>query len=648
MQFSLPLEQPDPEEKDGLRVVYAQYLRHEPFSDALFDGFSSLRVLTYSASISMLVKMLGRFDSVECIFGCEHVLGSFSEVLAAQNFICNNLLTAIHGLDDVREKFLLDKVQQGKARFFVVRGAVSHAKIYLLQGNNGHLVLVGSANASMQAFSGNQAETLIAFTDNNAWRYYQREYEFVKQTATSEIPSAKLNPTQAEFLFEELPVIQEIQSSKTPLTIFVNKDAIATTVPIIVHRVEKIADHYRAQVEPLAKAKHGQVLLNREIVGKIVHLVKSQKRTEQTEEPTSLSIFRDTRKVILSGRDIPLTPSWSDVQSDVACFIEYFENFRRGFLGNVAQHQKDYFLFLCWFYFSPFICELRNQAIIEQDYIFDYPLFAVLYGKSNCGKTCLIQTIMKSMFGYFSFVDKAYFTRVNLRNLLHVAGRFPAVFDDVEKKRFTDHAADIIKDETTILEEYPPFVLSMNAEDHSFSTEIRKRCLILYTRASLPDNTDTAKSLFQSVKKIQQRITTALYHEYLRRVLDKLACEPPPTDILKFSSEILTAIFREATAEPLPDWCVVMSNDDYQGRKYEKIKTELLKLYETSPKLWEIRRHEVILRITQNESFGLRREIPDWFLKEGSKGGNIVLDRKHLENFLGISFRRGWQRLFWR
>ena len=86
-------------------------------------------------------------------------------------------------------------------------------------------------------------------------------------------------------------------------------------------------------------------------------------------------------------------------------------------------------------------------AIIEQGYIFDYPLFAVLYGKSNCGKTCLIQTVMKSMFGYFSFVDKSYFTRVNLRNLLHTARRFPAVFDDVEKKRFTEYAADIIKDE---------------------------------------------------------------------------------------------------------------------------------------------------------------------------------------------------------
>lgn len=270
----------------------------------------------------------------------------------------------------------------------------------------------------------------------------------------------------------------------------------------------------------------------------------------------------------------------------------------------------------------------------------------MLYGKSNCGKTCLIETAMKSMFGHFSFVDKALFTRTNLWDLFHANKRFPVVFDDVEKKRFTEHAAEIIKDETTRLEEYPAFVLSMNAEDHSFSTEMRKRCLILYTRASLPDNTEAAKVLFSSVKSIQRRISTALYREYLRRILERLASEPMPTDVLKFSSEVLVMIFKEASSSALPEWCSIVNMKDYQGRKYEKVQMELLKLYETNPNIWEVRRYEVILHIPQNESFGMRREIPDWLLKEGSRGGNIVLDRKQLEGFLGMSFNKGWWRLF--
>jgi hypothetical protein len=137
-----------------------------------------------------------------------------------------------------------------------------------------------------------------------------------------------------------------------------------------------------------------------------------------------------------------------------------------------------------------------------------------------------------------------------------------------------------------------------------------------------------------------------LYREYLRRVLERLASEPFPVDILQFSSETLTGIFREALTSPVPDWCSVMCMKDYQGRKYEKIQTELLKLYETNSRIWEVRRHEVILSIPQNESYGMRKEIPDWLLKEGSKGGNIVLARKPLEDFLGKSFKRGWRRLF--
>src|SRR5260221_1359767 len=113
MQYSLPVEQSDLD-KDTLRVVYAQYLRHEPFTNAIFEGFFSLQVLTYSASIPMLVRMLNHFDTVECVFGCEKKLFDFSDILAAQKLICENLLTVIQGLDDARKQFLLEKVQQGK------------------------------------------------------------------------------------------------------------------------------------------------------------------------------------------------------------------------------------------------------------------------------------------------------------------------------------------------------------------------------------------------------------------------------------------------------------------------------------------------------------------------------------------------------
>ncbi len=161
MMQQAPLFEHSERENGVLRVVYAQYQRYEPFSLAIFEGFSSLRVLTYSASIPMIVKMLNLFEEIECIFGYERILLDFSEILAGQKVVCDNLISAFQKLDDTRKQFILEHVHQGQARFFVVKDAIAHSKIYLLEGANRRRVIVGSANASERAFSGKQAETLI-------------------------------------------------------------------------------------------------------------------------------------------------------------------------------------------------------------------------------------------------------------------------------------------------------------------------------------------------------------------------------------------------------------------------------------------------------------------------------------------------------
>ena len=638
MQNSLGFEELEPD-VSKLNVVHARYERSEPFSMELFQGFSSLRVLTYSASINFTVRMLNLFETVECVFGYEGVLQDFSDVIACQKTLSEHLMTAVKGLDDSRKQFLLDKHIAGKAHFYVVKDAISHSKIYLLKGENSTRVLVGSANFSDRAFSGKQHETIVAYdNDAAAWTHYEREYQNVKNGATSELPLPELS--QEEVALEDVPLLQEAQKAKTSLVLFTNMDASATVVPTTIKSVEKLAARYRPLVQPLTAGKSSKLIVSREIVGKLVHLVKSQKE-DSAQEQNWFSIRRDTHKAFLSGKEFPLDADPAQVASDTGCIVQYFENFNSGFLGDVAQHQKDYFLFMCWLYVSPFVCDFRNQAIAGQDYIFDYPLFAILYGKSNCGKTRLVEMLMQSMFGHWKFVDKSNFTRTNLRGLLQTYKRFPVAFDDIDKKRFADHASDIIKDETTMLPEYPAFVLSMNAEDHSFPTELRKRCLILYTNASLPDNTDTAKALYKSVKAIQAKISTALYREYLRHVLERLEASPAVPDILEFSSKIIVEIMAQSAA-PLPHWCVPVSINQYQNRKYEKIRAELIMLHETNPAIWEVRPGEVILRVQQTEVHGLRREIPDWLLKQGSKAGNIVLDRKAFEEFTGLLLKRAW------
>ena len=632
---------------DGLTVVYSRYERSEPFSFELFEGFDSLQVLTYSASIPMAVRMLKQFNSFECVFGYEGVLHDFGTILAFQKESANSLLVAIKGLNDDRKEFILEKVAAGHAQFFVVRDAIAHSKIYLLEAARRRRVIVGSANLSDRAFSGKQAETLLVFDDDDlAWEHYKFEYEKVRNHSSSEVTLSDLARTEVPL--EDVPVVQQAKHCPDGLTIFVNSDDTTATVPVITRKVERLANQYNGVAKAVARPKGGRYDLNSKVIGTIVQLVKSHRGSDQeAEEPAWLSIFKDTGKVLLCGKEVTLEPDPEAVRSDVNCLVEHIENFNKGFHGNVPQHQRDYFMFMSWFYFSPFVCDLRNNALVKDEYIFDYPMFAILFGKPNAGKSELIKTLMQSMFGEWRFVQKDSFTASNLRSLLANRKRFPVVFDDMDRDRFTRHGTELIKDEILMLEEYPAFVLSMNAEVNSFPTEIIKRCLMLYTSASLPENSEARRDLHRSISTIRKRITTALYQEYLRRILDRLGAEGLPSDMLNFSSEVLAAIFTDHLIQPTPVWCTTQGIADYHGRKYERVQMELLKLYQTYRSIWEIRPDEVILRPPQQEALALRRDVPVWLLRPGSKGGQIILDRKGAEEFLGISFGRK-PFLFWR
>ena len=130
---------------------------------------------------------------------------------------------------------------------------------------------------------------------------------------------------------------------------------------------------------------------------------------------------------------------------------------------------------MSWLYISPFLCDFRTRAVVSGGNIFHYPLFAIIYGKANCGKTSLVDTLITSMFGRPSTVQKDGFTRRTLRGLQQNYKRFPVVFDDITRRRFNDHGLDIVKDESIPpVNEHPCFVISMNAEPQSFQDEVVK------------------------------------------------------------------------------------------------------------------------------------------------------------------------------
>ena len=207
LQSGFAFDDPDSRSRrQTLDVVYARVQRVEPFDSNLFAGFTSLRALTYTSSIPMILGLLRDFDfdDFECVFGHNGVLSrDAAAVLAFQQTVDESLskgFVGIKGLSEDRRQIIYDRAIANTARFYVVKDAIAHAKIYLLEGNEKRRVIVGSANLSETAFSGRQAETLIVFDqDEEAWEHYSRQYQDIRDIATSHL-ALREAPIKAELI----------------------------------------------------------------------------------------------------------------------------------------------------------------------------------------------------------------------------------------------------------------------------------------------------------------------------------------------------------------------------------------------------------------------------------------------------------------
>lgn len=653
--------------KQTLDVVYARSERIDAFNLSLFSGFETFHALTYTPSIPMIVELLRSFDydAFECIFGhggiVKHDLATILSFQTAVDAALNKGFVAVRAADE-RGRLISDLVVQGKVNFYVVKDAIAHAKIYLLERDGLRRVIVGSANLSETAFSGRQAETLVVFdNDDVAWEHYWAQYAAVRQMAVSHLPLRE-KPVPAELIpIEETPLLQDAERKESGIEVYVPAEPagdVEYSVPQILVTTERINPVRRQALAGLRPDSKGQFLFTGGIARQMVKVITSRR----DDDARKIFLTFDGQTFNLSGKEMPLETDSADVRNDVVAWLEFFGNYENGFWGDVPRLQRDYFTFMCWFYFSPVLCDLRNAALRQGVFSFDQPMFAVLYGQSNCGKSSLIETLMTSMFSYPTIVEPQYFTRSNLRGLQEAYKRFPVVFDDVSRDRFRNHAGEIIKDETISYPEYPCFALSMNAEARNFPAEIVKRCLMIYTRTSLPgDNTTARRDLQRSVSGIRSRLTTALFREYLRQVIEEKEQLPQSDyenlDVLELSSTVLCRIIQSNLPDGLamPRWCSPMTLAEYQTRAFERPKLVLENLLhrnkhtkERRPPVgsWTMSGDLILVSVEPIAAGRTRADIPDWILDDtASVSDQIAMNRKQAEDFLGRKIsapRRLW------
>lgn len=623
-----------PEASSRLEVVHARFDSHAQSSfENLISGYSSMKVLTYSNSISIINRAAKSLDRMEIVFGCEDVIGGMGPYFQFQEHLVKDLAAEVRGKDVVERK-----ISSGDVKLYVVtRTAMNHEKLFLLEGEEGTRVITGLANFSESAFSGRQNESYILFDDDEgAWEYFGEKYERIKANSATSISkkavlAERFDPANSPALNLE----EDAGGSPTPVTLTLGKPL----APSVVHKVvAPLRSRKHEGLGQVVQARKGRINIDRQTASRIAQYIKSNSRSEQENPEEYLSADLSEGRIVLSGKVLDLAPAESDVARDAKLMVEYFRGYER-FRGDADKLAHDYFAFMSWLYAGPFACDLRNAALAGDEHVLDLPVFGVLYGKSNCGKSELVRTLLISMFQKEAFLPNDWFTASRVQGLRAQNKRYPLAFDDLDRRRFNEYAVPLIKEDYVPLEEYPVTVISANADQDTFGTDVRKRALIFYTNASLPDAGEN-RALANDIRRIRRDLGDALFREYVRRALAALR-ENRPRDILAFSSEILHGIFAEHAGD-LPSWCRNTSMEEYSRAKDDKIKDELLQRMLHNPDAFSMEGNKVVLRLGDvHDLRKLRKDVPDYLISSGSGGNTLVLDARLLKEFLGqLPFRK--------
>jgi hypothetical protein len=614
----------------------------------LFEGFNTLHAITFSSGVNFIYRLLGMFDSAEIIFGCESVMSyTLQEIMAYQD----KLIERLRDTASDAKSNLLTRIDKGSVRLYVSRTQLSHEKLYLLAADDGRKrVIMGSANMSYNAFGGVQRENICYIDGESAYDWYLNTFLELKKNSTDEIMRSALDKADLGENINELPIAGTIKANKVLVIEPVKENAEEVRFIMDTH---KIAESLTPML-PKADKKTGKLTVVTDTITRLRRQLINEtvKEKELRSEYPQLLIDVFHGAAFLNGEPLDLSPDSESVAEDVSLFLKYMDGYSK-FHGDYIGMQYRYFEFANWFFCSPFMGVMRDMAARYDQNKLPYPVFGLVYGQSKAGKTSFLETLLKMMIGQKPKVSAPDFTRSSIENLKHTVQGAPIIVDDLTNTRFNQHAIETIKNDDFGVSEhllnYSAVVISANEDVKAVAPEVIRRTVICRVEAGLT-NTEVMKS--NVVRSVQQKIGTAFYREYLKRMLDlipdlleilKADNDDNTPDILKCSSEVICTIFSEHV-ESLPDYIRPLSLENYFSEqvtgKYA-IKT-IQNAWKTSRKSFVVTARNNELRYNAGATYEadrLMKELPETLEAHKSREC-VVMNLDEARHFFEINFKR--------
>ena len=643
--------------------IAVQGARETAWQD-LFRGFRSLKAVTFSASVPAILDVAGLFEDVEITFGSERVLsrelGALEQATTAAGYRFTDALAdqkafierCVRPALSQRGERLLARVQDGSLRFRLLRGAPSHAKLYLLAADDRFRAVAGSANLSFAAFTGRQRETFFVADGEADYRRFLDAY-LDNETRSDPIAADLLVVTAGDGERAQLDVPAEpVAIQEVPCFRFLEAQGAIVESP----RPPVLPDLSAAALCAASAlgAELQQIALDRNRSGATVVSASGFMRayrahaarpiTDTSDRVPEARIDLDLGLVVLDGRPwhrIGAPVPWSEVQKDAALLAPYFEGFGR-FYGDAAGLQRSYWALACWLYAAPFAPLLRTAALRHDGSPLAYPVHAVLYGRSDGGKTMFSRVISRSMFGLEQMVRGKDFTTQRALGLRERLGAIPLIIDDVNRDRFGQYVPDLVKFDHESGQGYAPILISTNRDVTAVTPDLRKRMVVCHIDGARPRGMPEAPA-----RAALSGVGTALYRTYLDRLVPRLpeltetlARDPHhPPDLLLVASEILSGLLAEALGAA-PGWARPVEQDEIERLKDKPLLDLLEEILAQNSERVRINRPSGDLVVDfggdHNQAARFEKLVPPQALK-GRFADAVKLDLDALERDFGFA-----------
>lgn len=607
-----------------LNVIQSSYINCEQRTfDELFDDekFDTLHAITYSSTFDVVYELASKFNHTEIIFGYGKVLnGKISAALASQKESVTLMKKSKH-FDE-----LIQMIRDGKLELYLLKGRVSHEKLYCLSGeNNAFRVITGSANMSRPALNGNQAECIIEYNEEAAYNAFMRQFLRDKMDSTTELDPELINTTSMDdSSVQETPIFGVIEKEKevyipVPVnasdTDYDEFQFISNVNDIIKDETTVFDEMIRLPSINNDKRRYRNDALQKALM---TLALREEADEKVKKEFIQFQVNKETGQATFNGADFDKFVidnfSKQTIKSDIdglAAYMESFEIFR----GDVYGMKDVMWRLLCYSFASPFICELRRTAI-KCGYTGSlFPMYVLVCGRSDSSKTVMTRVIGRLMSGKdVTNYDSDTFTKTTLLKGLkaHQIG-LPIFINDLTGDQWTNHAGKILKQDNFEIKnpkyDCPATIITTN-DVKSLKEEESKRCVLLRTTAILDKS--VALSEGKHITDLLDSLSPHFYMEYLRRMSEQTTImknrmlngdSDYTPDLMSLSSNVIIDICKDECGFVYDFMKPLSLNEDYLGDSSvgrDKVR-ELIDYWETQPDMFTFKRNgKVVVRFDKS------------------------------------------------